>query len=1104
MPLPSCAHSAFEGPFCARVPRGSRPIWLGLLLAALLSGTTTAQEVRFDVGRFSQETIAASLEEHVDQRLRFGFYEEALGAALKAAAAFDGRLSPGDQARLDETVARCLLINRADLGEAATRFGSAFRLRNESDSHGPAHPDLPSLHDGLPSRHRLRGWEAECRLMLGDTDSARELLEPLAAEAGRMLGDDLAAALVRHANELARPWNERDNDSIHALNDRLRLWSWIATALTQATGDVRSFYQSNANRESMEEIVASPYVSIEYQRSLEADHIVGPHFLSHFLNAAADYLTGVEDDAQGVAMAKRLLGALESDPLDRFNLQRARLLEIVLSRQTTPAQAFEEAMLDLLGRPSRLESEGIYQLALAAARSRGDAGFFRDVVLMGKLRNARHFARQKEFLDGTDADKSLAFQKAYQEWIESRIQRGVMHPKTIERWDAATELLEWGAVEGPGSAGARAPVLDADTVAIEWVRCPGSSAGEAAGDGYIALVIDHHGGALTVDLGEADAVDALAGSFDGLMSRLGELKSHEKDQRHAVGAEIESALAALRRCLVEPILAASPGASQADRWVIGYDGRLGLIPFFALGDSASGALGMEKTLIHVNSVASWTGSPVRLNTRGVKALLVGDPDYGASDSISSPRRSARTVNAALAPSLAGSISRLTGTGEEARSLEKLLSSSGHRSTLLLEADASEERIRAQLPSANVLHIATHGFFFPPDQPQHRSGLTSPESLFFSAIILGGAEVAAKAALQGRQTESTNDGLMMAAEFYPLDLRHVDLVSLSACQTALGEPYPGEGIAGLSRGLAAAGAGNSLLTLWSISDAFTPVVMTHFLARALSGVDLHQAINETQRELFAEEAASGGLAMATYLIAPFRIETNTLVRPPSDAAPPAPTITPSIPTPPGATGSKWIIACQAEKEKATADAHARRWRERGLNADVLWIPDYASLSGAELWLTYVGPFAYPGGRAEAQRTLSETVAPIYSDAFGIRLDQTAKREILAVSAQPTVGTAISDGLAGSNWVIVCQAEKERSAAENHAETWKKRGLSSGVLWIPDYASLSGAKLWLTYVGPWPYTNGRDALLETLRKRVIPHHPEAFGIRIDQNAKRETIR
>jgi CHAT domain-containing protein len=1104
MPPISNSPSNITGPIRARVSKHSRLNWTGLFLAAFLPGTLTAQDVRFDAGRFTRETIASHLEEHIDQRLRFGFYEEALAAALETAAAFDGQLSPGDQARLDETVARCLLINRADLEQAATRFGSAYRLREESTSHAPADTELSSLQDNLPSRQRLRGWEAECHLLLGDTDSARELLAPLAGETDRMLGNDLAAALVKYASEHARPWNERDNASIRALNDRLRLWSWIATTFNQATGDARSFFESNANRKAMEEIIASPFVSIEYQGSLEDDHYVGPHPLSHFLNAAADYLTGIQDDARSVEMAKRLLGALENDQLDLFNLQRARLLEIVLSRQTTPAPSFEEAMLDLLGRPSRLESEGVYRLALAAARHRGSDRFFRDVVLMGKLKNARHFTRQKEILSGTDPGKGLAFEKAYQEWIESRIQLGVTHPKTIERWDAATEMLDWGTGGDPESAGAKAPKLDPETVAIEWVRVPGGSAETAAGDTYTALVMDHRGEALTIDLGDADSVDALAGSFDGLMSSLGSVKAHETAKRQAIGAEIEAALATLRRRLVEPILSASPSAKQADRWLIGYDGRLGLIPFFALGDSASGVLGMEKTLIHVNSVASWIGTPARLNTRGVKALLVGDPNYGASDSISSPRPSARTVNAALAPSLAGPIKRLEGTGNEARALEKLLGASGHRSTLLLEADASEERVRAQLPTSSLLHIATHGFFFPPDQPGYRSGITSPESLFFSAIILGGAEVAAQAALQGKQTESKNDGLLMAAEFYPLDLRHVDLVSLSACQTALGEPHPGEGIAGLSRGLAAAGARNSLLTLWSISDAFTPVVMTRFLERSLSGMDLHQAINETQRELFAEEAASSSLAMATYLIAAFRIESNTLVEPPSGTAPPVTTIAPPAPMPSVATGSKWIIACQAEQEKPTAEAHARRWRDRGLSADVLWIPDYASLSGAKLWLTYVGPFDYPGGRAEAQRTLSESVAPLYSDAFGVRLDQGTRRETLAVSAPATSTPAIADGLAGSNWVIACEAEKERSAAENHAATWKKRGLPAGVLWIPDFASLSGAKLWLTYVGPWPYQNGRDTLLDTLREKVIPHHPDAFGIRIDQNAKRETIR
>lgn len=90
---------------------------------------------------------------------------------------------------------------------------------------------------------------------------------------------------------------------------------------------------------------------------------------------------------------------------------------------------------------------------------------------------------------------------------------------------------------------------------------------------------------------------------------------------------------------------------------------------------------------------------------------------------------------------------------------------------------------------------------------------------------------------------------------------------------------------------------------------------------------------------------------------------------------------------------------------------------------------------------------------------------------------------------------------SQWVIACEAEESERLARQKANRWQSRGFSAGVLWIPDYSSLSGAKLWLTYVGPWDYSD-KSAVKSTL-SRVTPYFRNAYGIKIDQSGKRETI-
>lgn len=87
-----------------------------------------------------------------------------------------------------------------------------------------------------------------------------------------------------------------------------------------------------------------------------------------------------------------------------------------------------------------------------------------------------------------------------------------------------------------------------------------------------------------------------------------------------------------------------------------------------------------------------------------------------------------------------------------------------------------------------------------------------------------------------------------------------------------------------------------------------------------------------------------------------------------------------------------------------------------------------------------------------------------------------------------------------WVIACQASSSRQEAEKYVDVWAKRGFTSGSLWIPDYSSLSGAKMYLTYVGWYDYASQKDEAMAELQ-RVKRHYPKAYGIKLDQSGRRE---
>ncbi len=137
--------------------------------------------------------------------------------------------------------------------------------------------------------------------------------------------------------------------------------------------------------------------------------------------------------------------------------------------------------------------------------------------------------------------------------------------------------------------------------------------------------------------------------------------------------------------------------------------------------------------------------------------------------------------------------QLPGSEIEAQSVAKLLNTPS-----LITQAATETTIKAQLPQATLIHLATHGFF---DETHPLQG----------AIALA--------------PSAQDDGLLTAEEVLTLRLQ-ANLVVLSACDTGRGK-ITGDGILGLSRSWLAAGANNVLVSLWAVNDQSTSALMIEF-------------------------------------------------------------------------------------------------------------------------------------------------------------------------------------------------------------------------------------------------------------------------------------
>jgi CHAT domain-containing protein len=186
-------------------------------------------------------------------------------------------------------------------------------------------------------------------------------------------------------------------------------------------------------------------------------------------------------------------------------------------------------------------------------------------------------------------------------------------------------------------------------------------------------------------------------------------------------------------------------------------------------------------------------------------------------------RARRALGQALARSRGAGLKRLPGTRREVQAIARLFAGS----TLLLGPAASEQRLDAlasagQLKKHRYLHLATHGFADSSQPLRSYLALTDRD-------LPGALEraLANQPVYTGRLTAAR------ALEAWELD---ADLVVLSACQTGLGEYARGEGYVGFAQAFLLAGARSLVLSLWSVDDEATALLMVRFYQNLLGKRD----------------------------------------------------------------------------------------------------------------------------------------------------------------------------------------------------------------------------------------------------------------------------
>jgi CHAT domain-containing protein/Tfp pilus assembly protein PilF len=321
--------------------------------------------------------------------------------------------------------------------------------------------------------------------------------------------------------------------------------------------------------------------------------------------------------------------------------------------------------------------------------------------------------------------------------------------------------------------------------------------------------------------------------FYGLLTAHQPISGETFEQRQARITEAEAHIAEEAESLSKLVLGPVRDRLGKMRLLIVPDGALQYIPFQALvvppTATPSNSTGQWQTSEQIplifdheiinepsaSALALVMSDAIRRRPAPKTITVFADPVFDADDPRVKASRSAGTqANAASPQTEVRQAFRDVGFGEgmripplpasreEAEAIMAVVP--WHSGFKAMGFEASPATIlRTNLGQYRIVHFATHGFV----------DYQRPE---LSGLVLSMVD----------EKGNPQDGFLRMHDIYNLKLP-VDLVVLSACNTALGKDVKGEGLIGLTRGFMYAGAKGVVASLWKVDDDATAELMAHF-------------------------------------------------------------------------------------------------------------------------------------------------------------------------------------------------------------------------------------------------------------------------------------
>ncbi|TVZ57181.1 CHAT domain-containing protein [Lutibacter sp. Hel_I_33_5] len=298
--------------------------------------------------------------------------------------------------------------------------------------------------------------------------------------------------------------------------------------------------------------------------------------------------------------------------------------------------------------------------------------------------------------------------------------------------------------------------------------------------------------------------------------------------------------------------------------IISGEGELNYLPFEAFKNNSNKYLLENYNITYIPSVTVWSKLKERKYSSSRKSLLAfggatyyppankggksrSKKDYYAvkKDLSSKIKTNTKNLSEELSAFGFGGANYLPGTLREVNNLKKIITNATVLTgNYMTESGIKKMNTTGELANYKWVHIATHGF-------------ASDNNPALSGVMMTQNE---------SEKNKGEDTFLLAYEIEKLNL-NADMVVLSACQTALGKIYGGEGINGLNSSLLVAGANNTLLSLWPVNDAGTMILMTLMYQNMyLKNQPASLALTNAKRAMLKGEV--GENFKSVYMWAPF--------------------------------------------------------------------------------------------------------------------------------------------------------------------------------------------------------------------------------------------